>query len=393
MENERKIKVVILINELLRGGAQRIVLDIAKNINRDQFDVHIVYLKDHNNFGPDPKTVLEEVKATGLPVTCLEGGKKFSFSEAKKLYLFLKKEKPDVVQAFMPYSAILARSIGLIAGVKSVLSVQCNLPIAYTKKVYWLDKFTLFLGKAWTGATEGIEQSYGKTINHFSKESWKQGQRHFTIVAGVDLPVFDKKISTIDKVSKKKEINIPEDARIVMMTARLISWKGHTDLIAAMQFVSQTTHLILVGWGPLEEELKQQATNQNVSNRVHFLGARNDVIELLKTADVYVQAHSYAPDGKIWMGPNTSQMEACAAYIPSVSTAVPLIEYLIEDGITGKLAKPNNPEDLAKAITFLFEYSEEAKQMAMVARKRVEEKYSVAAMVKNYEDLYVSTAA
>ena len=57
--------------------------------------------------------------------------------------------------------------------------------------------------------------------------------------------------------------------------------------------------------------------------------------ELLKTADVYIQAHSRATDGSIWMGPNTSQMEACAASIPSVSTAVPLIESLIEDGVTG----------------------------------------------------------
>ena len=124
---------------------------------------------------------------------------------------------------------------------------------------------------------------------------------------------------------------------------------------------------------------------------VYFLGVRSDNVEMLKAAVIYVQAHNYAADGSVWKGPNTSQMEACAAGIPSVSTAVPLIEALIEDGVTGVLARPNDPKDLARAIQWLAEHPEDARRLANAARARIEERYTVRRMVDAYEDLYQSS--
>ncbi len=388
MKMGEKIKVLILINELLRGGAQRIVLDIAKNIDSQKFDLKIVYLKSHANFPADSQTVLQEVLKTGIPVIAIEGKKRFVFGDAWKLYKLVRKEKPDVVQTFLPYAGILGRIVARIAGVRRITSVQCNLPIAYSKRTYWLDKITLSLATVWTGATEGIELSYGGSVQPFSKDAWNTKRKHYTIVAGVDLPVFDATIKAVDRNVKRKEIGLTSEDKVIMMTARLISWKGHVDLVGAMAFISPKAHLVLVGWGPLEAELKKQAQDLGVDNRIHFLGARNDVIALLKTADVYVQAHSRSPDGKIWMGPNTSQMEACAAYVPSVSTAVPLIEYLIEDGKTGTLARPNDPQDLARAINFQIDNPDKTKEMVVNARRRIEERYSIYAMIKKYEELY-----
>jgi glycosyltransferase involved in cell wall biosynthesis len=387
-ENNAKIQVVILINELLRGGAQRIVLDIARNIDRKRFALQVVYLKAGTNFAPDAQTVLGELEASGTPVTCLSGGPHFSFAEAIRLYRFLRRERPHVLQTFLPYAGILGRIIGRLARVPHIISVQCNLPIAYTKKNYWLDKLTLPFAETWIGATEGIEQSYGDSVEPFTREAWQKGRRHFTIVAGVDLPVFDAKIAKTDRNAKRRELGIAKTDTLIMMTARLISWKGHADLIRAMQFLPLSTHLALVGWGPLEAELKAQAEKEGTSKRIHFLSSRNDVIELLAAADIYVQAHSYAADGSVWKGPNTSQMEACAARVPSVSTAVPLIETLIEDGVTGILAQPNDPRDLARAILFLYEHPDNAQRLAQAARKRVEERFSLASMIHSYEGLY-----
>ncbi len=81
-------------------------------------------------------------------------------------------------------------------------------------------------------------------------------------------------------------------------------------------------------------------------------------------------------------------MEACAAGVPSVSTSVPLIESLIEDGVTGKLGRPNDPKDLARALEYMLSHREEAQEMARRARLRVEERFSVAAMVQSYAALY-----
>jgi glycosyltransferase involved in cell wall biosynthesis len=388
LENNTKIRVIILINELLRGGAQRIVLDIAQNIDRKRFALQVVYLKADTNFPPDAQTVLSELEASGISAVCLSGGPRFSFAEAVRLYTFLRREKPHVLQTFLPYAGILGRVIGRLARVPHITSVQCNLPIAYTKKNYWLDKLTLPLAEVWTGATEGIEQSYGNSVEPFTRKAWQKGRRHFTIVAGVDLPAFDARIAKANREEKRREIGVAKEDTLVMMTARLISWKGHKNLIEAMRLLPASIHLILVGWGPLEAELRAQAEKEGTAGRIHFLGSRNDVIELLAAADIYVQAHSYAADGSVWKGPNTSQMEACAAHIPSVSTAVPLIEALIEDKKTGVLARPNDPRDLARAILFLYEHPDDAKRLAQAARVRVEKHYSLISMIRSYEGLY-----
>lgn len=387
-ENNAPIRIVILINELLRGGAQRIVLDIAQNIDRKRFALQVVYLKADTNFSRDAQTVLSELEASGIPAVCLSGGPHFSFTEAIRLYTFLRRERPHILQTFLPYAGILSRIVGRLARVPHITSVQCNLPAAYDARTYWLDKLTLPFAETWTGATEGIEQSYGGSVEPFTRKAFQGGRKHFTVVAGVNLPLFDTQIAKVDREAKRREIGIAKADTLVMMTARLISWKGHTDLVGAMQFLPVSMHLALVGWGPLEAELKAKAEKEGTAGRIHFLGSRNDVIELLATADIYVQAHGYAADGSVWNGPNTSQMEACAAHVPSVSTVVPLIETLIEDGVTGILARPNDSTDLARAILFLHEHPNDAQRMAEAARKRVEEHYSLTSMIHSYESLY-----
>lgn len=385
---DARIKVVILMNEVLRGGAQRIVLDIARNIDKKLFSLQIVYLKPETIFATSSPSFKSEFEATGVPLFCISGGPHFSFTEALRLYQFLRREKPRVLQTFLPYASVLGRIIGRLARVPHITSVQCNLPIAYDKKIYWLDRLTLFLADAWTGTTEGIEQSYGGSISLLTREAWSRGRRHFTIVGGVDLPAFDARLAKVDREKTRRDLGISAGDTLIMMSARLVSWKGNADVIDAMKFLPSTVHVALVGYGPLETELRTQVEKEGLVDRVHFLISLINIAELFASSDIYVQAHRYNEKGNIWKGPNMSQEEACAAHLPSVSTKVPLIETLIEDGVTGLLARPNDPRDLARALTFLYEHPDEAQRMANAARTRVEERFSLEIMVRTYEQLF-----
>lgn len=391
IQNNRKIRVLILVNELLRGGAQRIVADLACNFDLNKFEVSVVYLKSHKVFGSNQETLIGEFKDAGIQVTSLEGKQKFSFGEVWHLYKFIRQVKPDILHTFLPYSGVVGRIIGRLARVPIIIATQCNLPVAYDKRTYWIDRLTLFLATAWIGANEGIEISYGKSSSKFSVEKWKKGRRHFTIVAGVNLPHFDKCLKEINANNERAKLGIPGDATTVMMIARLIAWKGHDDLINSMQYLPKNIHLVLIGWGPMDESLQKLVCDLKIQERVHFLGARSDIMELLSMADIYAQTHKYNKEGNIWIGPNTSQMSGCAARIPSISTSVPMIELLIENEVTGVLAEPNNPKDIARAIQYLLDNPKEAHLFAQAARSRVEERYSVTAMVRSHQDLY-STA-
>jgi glycosyltransferase involved in cell wall biosynthesis len=392
MKKTKPMRVCILVNDLLHGGAQRIILDIAKNYDRECFDLSVVYLKDHALFG-EQSYLDADVQGAGVTITGLSGARRFSLREFRALYRYLRTEKPDVLHTFLPYAGIVGRVAGRLAGVPRIVSTQCNLPIAYKPFVYWFDRATLPLASAWTGATESIERSYGGSSEYFSEEAWEQGRRHFSIVAGVDLPRFDKRVKSADRAALRKSIGIAPSDTLILMIARLVSWKGNEDLVRAAALLPRSAYIIIVGWGPQRARLEGIAKELGIARRVHFLGQRSDVPELLAAADVYVQAHCRAPDGSMWEGPNTSQMEAAAARIPSVSTAVPHIERLIEDGVTGTLARPSDPQDLARAVHRVMDDPERAARLAMAARARVLERYSAEAMTRAYEGLWRHAAA
>ena len=388
-----KIKVVILINELLRGGAQRIVVDIARGLDKEQFDLHVTFLKAENVFPAETKSLLNELLMTGVKVTSLGGRQRFSLSEFESLRKYLRHEKPDVLHTFLPYAGTVGRLVARAAGVRAIISTQCNVPVAYTPKVFWLDKLTLPLATAWTAATEGIEQSYGQSVAYLSSAAWQSGRRHFTIVAGVDPVAIQAGVNKVDRMAKRAELGIPATATLVTMTARLISWKGHSDVVDSLAHLPATVHVAFIGWGPLHETLTNRATALGVADRVHFLGSRSDVYEILAASDLYVQAHSVAPNGEVWRGPNTAQMEAAAAGVPMVSTAVPLVEELVRDGVTGKLTPTNDPVHMAASIQWLMDHPAEAQQMAAAAKALVAERYSLRAMVAQYGELYGYVAA
>jgi len=240
----------------------------------------------------------------------------------------------------------------------------------------------------WTGAAVGIEEAYGGSSKPFSEKEWSNKRRHFTVVSGVDIEHIEGVIGRTDISAKRREIGIQESKRIVSMTARLISWKGHDDLLEAFVSLPKDTELVLIGEGPRRKTLSEKADSLGITKRVHFIGDRTDVFELMAISDVYVQTYSRNKDGSIWKGPNTSQMIAAASGVPAVSTNVPLIELFMTDGIHGRLAKINDSKDLAQKINYLLEHKEDAKKLARNAKEMVREKYSLDAMVGSYEKIY-----
>lgn len=382
-----KRRVLIVINELLRGGAQRIVADVAKGLDRAEYELSVLHLKSHRNFGAAP-TLEEEIRATGTHVLSLEGAPRASLREFFALVALMRREKPDIVHTFLPYAGTLGRIAARLAGVPCVISTQCNTRVAYGFFGFWADRLTLVFASAWVAASRGIELTYARDAATFSAQLWKEGRRHFTVAAGVDLPAFDARVAATSKEEKRREIGVPSNVPLVMMTARLLNWKGPTDVVEAVERIPNA-HLALIGWGPLEGALRSYAEIHGFPERLHVLGARADIPELLAAADIYVQAHRRSADGTIWMGPNTAQMEACAAKVPSVSTKVPLIEDLIEDGVTGKLAAPNDAADIRRAIRELLADPEAAARLVARARARVEERFSTESMVRTHEMLYI----
>jgi glycosyltransferase involved in cell wall biosynthesis len=160
--------------------------------------------------------------------------------------------------------------------------------------------------------------------------------------------------------------------------------KGHRYLIKAAPRVIATyprTHFLLAGAGKLRERLQALADKTGCSNRIHFLGLRNDVPVLMAVADLFVL-------------PSLSEampmalLEAMAAGVPIVATAVPGVEQVITPCETGLIVQPGDSMGLADAINLILTHPESARRMGRSARQYVTDNYSAEKQASEYLALY-----
>jgi glycosyltransferase involved in cell wall biosynthesis len=173
--------------------------------------------------------------------------------------------------------------------------------------------------------------------------------------------------------------------RTVLTVANLRPEKSHETLLtaAALLGAHPTLRFQIAGDGPRREELERLAAALGLSGRVEFLGHREDIPALLAAADVFVlPSRSEA-------FPN-SVIEAMAAGLPVIACAVGGLLDLVDNGRTGVLVPPANPDALAAALGSLSEQPERARAMGAAARRTIQERYSFGRMVASFEDLYCS---
>jgi glycosyltransferase involved in cell wall biosynthesis len=169
---------------------------------------------------------------------------------------------------------------------------------------------------------------------------------------------------------------LPPDGPRVGNVARLAPQKDHRTLIEAARLVPEA-EFVIVGDGELREELERAAEGL----RVRFLGARDDVPELLASFDVFAFPSRFE-------GLCLAVIEAQAAGVPVVATPVGGIRETVVDGETGLLVPPGDPAALAAGIRRLLEDRPAAKAMAAEAKRRVRERYSVERIVDETLRLY-----
>jgi len=160
--------------------------------------------------------------------------------------------------------------------------------------------------------------------------------------------------------------------------------KGHRVLLEAVALLRRTWPrlcVVIVGDGPLREELKRIASARGLAGAVRLLGTRADIPECLAGMDLYVQ-----PSLNEGMG--RALVEAMAAGRPVVASRVGGIPSLIEHRRTGLLVPPGDPDALAEAIAELITHPELARALGHAARQRIDATFSVAAMVRAVEAVY-----
>ena len=175
-----------------------------------------------------------------------------------------------------------------------------------------------------------------------------------------------------------------DDRPIVITLARLVRQKALDVLLEAVARLDRAL-LVVVGDGALLQELKDQAQALGISDRVRFLGWKEDVGDYLHAADVFALSSS-------WEARALAVQEAILAGIPVVATDVGGLPELITDRRSGRLVPPGDAIALADAIEEVLAAPEVAADYASEARSALAASYSDEAMLELVRRAYVEVA-
>lgn len=180
----------------------------------------------------------------------------------------------------------------------------------------------------------------------------------------------------------------PPEALVMVNVGRLDPVKDQAGLIAAFKLLRDSSparaarlRLVVVGEGAYRNDLETQITRLGLQDQVRLLGDRKDVPEILAECDVFALS-------SVAEGIPLTLLEAMAAGLPVVATRVGGVDEVVVDGVTGTLVEPSNPAALAQALRGYVEDESLRRQHGEAGRERVEQHFSLHAMLAGYTSLY-----
>lgn len=201
-------------------------------------------------------------------------------------------------------------------------------------------------------------------------------------IPGVGVDVEKYQNLQVDKISKRKELGVPEDAVMLFSVGELNKNKNHSTVIKAMAKNNNSKlHYCIAGRGNLELELKELASKLGVANQVHFLGFRSDVGELYKVSDIFCFP-SYRE------GLSVSLIEAMSSGLPVIASNIRGNNDLVKsDG--GYLCSPNNETKFVDYIAKLINDRKLMSSMGKFNQKNIK-MFSLENISKAMIKIYVS---
>lgn len=349
-----KKRLVILLGGFAIGGAEHMVYELVKHINRERYNVTVLC------YMPKQNTALESQVEKICQVLYLNETGTIKPSAILKALRALRKLRPDVVHAHLGgsgFGAIWA----FLTGKHFVVTAHTKPEKAFSSKI---EKFVRLALKRENTTLVGVSEENKILLKqYFNVDDHKL----CCVNNGVDLGRFRREAHegfTLINVARQDENK--NQAVLLRCFAQLYKQDN-------------TVKLLLLGDGPMHEKLKKQAEEWGLSEAVTFTGNVSNTEDYYAVSDLYVQtSHREAMP--------LSVLEAMAAGLPIISTDVGGLKDVVQDN--GILVPDNNEEALYQAIMKIYSQSpEEAKRMEK-ASHRIVQAYSSEAMACAYEIIY-----
>ncbi len=337
------IRVVALVEAATLTGPVKNLLAFCRMARQagSIIDLSIAAFFRNSSSAASSNPFLDAVRSAGIELDVIPERGRFDRSVIPAIGRILERRRPDVIQTHAVKSHFLVRYAGFHRRIPWIAFHHGYTAEDFKMRLYvQLDRWSL------RAAPHVIT-----VCEPFAADLVRAGvpRDRIQILPNAVAPppvVTDEQVCAL-----RRRLAVPQGARILLSIGRFSREKGHSDLIAALQLLSRdrpglSLCLLLVGDGIERPALERAAASS--MHRVIFTGHQPDVWPLFAIADLFVlPSHSEG-------SPNVL-LEAMAAKIPVVATAVGGVPETVENGQSALLVPPRSPSELARAIARLLD--------------------------------------
>ena len=349
------------------GGAQRQLVELLKGADRSRYAIEVISLST------EKIAYADAIRELGIPLTLIAQRGTWSWSAFFALHRALRRARPAIVHTWLFTADFYGRLAAKLAGVRRIIStvrsVETDKPTHYVA----VDR----LLRRWTDGFIVNAKAVGDML--VQREQVPPAKLRL-IYNGIDLKRLDPATTS---AAIHRLIGARETAPLVGIVGRLAPVKDHETFLRAARLVTvemPETHFLIVGTGRLNMRLRELTRFLALESWVHFLPNQADVASIYAALDLLVVSSRYE-------GCSNVILEAMALSRPVVATAVGGNPELVSPE-TGRLVPPQHPEALARTIVELLRNPVERRALGAAARRRIEERFSLARMVRETEAVY-----
>ncbi|RSE92347.1 glycosyltransferase family 4 protein [Achromobacter aegrifaciens] len=321
-----------------------------------------------------PKALLaERLSDAGFPVHTLEMDGAVNYLKGiATIRGILREGRFDVLNTHSRRDTVIAAAAGRLAGTPLIVRTR-----HLSNKVGSLWSYTCLPHRV-TTVSDHVRQ-------HLIDRGVPAG-KVATVYSPIVLP------PPVERSTLREELGLADDDIVVGCVAVMRATKGHKDLIDAIAPLMASRpklHLVFVGGGsPVCEQTQAYVAELGLQDRIHLMGMRRDVPNLLAGFDLFALATQQEASGTVYV-------EAQASGLPVIGTDVGGVSEMFRDGETGILVPPKNPEALTAALVRLIDDAGLRRSMGEAGRKMVwdEGVFSPARLAETTEAVYAKWLA
>lgn len=345
------------------GGAERVVAHLATELAAQGHRV-VVVVPEHGE-----GWLAGQLAGVNVTIEPFRLGRPVSPSALVRLARLLRRHRVAVAHSHEFTMGVYGAFAAALAGARHVTTMHGGAYYAERRR----RRLALRAGVALSGALVAVSRPLARLL-------------------ATDLRVPESRVAVIPNgvswnpppvLTLREELALGPADRLLVAVGNLYAVKGHRHLLDAVRLLGSTdptVHLAIAGRGPEEPALKDQARRLELGDRLHLLGLRADVANLLCSADLFI--HPSLSEGL-----PLALLEAMWAECPIVATNVGEVPRVLSDD-AGLVVEAGDPHALAQAIHRLLRDRDLAARMGGIAGERARSEYGVEHMVRRYAAIY-----